>query len=557
MKKALLALLSAAMLVSLAGCGGTKTAAKKSAASGTADSNSIVYAMTTAPSGIFNPLLSDTSYDDAVNQVVYASLMMVNNKGNLEPYLAEKCDISSDQKVITYTLRSDVKWQDGKTVTADDVAFTFTSMCDADFTGGNSGDALYIKGAQAYHDKTADTVAGIQVVNDTTVKIVFDAPRASAVTMLGTSGILPQHIWKDVAIGKWDKETKLLNAPVGCGPYKLTDYKSGQYVKFTANKDFFLGKPKTSSLMFQVVNSDTLQAEFKSGDIDIANVSDLTKSDISGLKDMGLKIASYPNYMYQYVGLNMRLKVFQDDNLRHALMYAVNRQGMVDKLLEGRGKVVNVPMLPSGWAYPDESTLEKYSYNTAKAKELLAAAGWKDSNGDGVVENSDGKKLELTLICPTGSTIREQAALMVQENLKAVGIKVDIKSMEFSAVMEQVVANHDFDMYMMGNTLSLDPDPTPFWGSQAISNEKGVQGYNIVGYGNPEVDKLLAEGNATLDQTERAAIYAKYAKILNQAVPQIYLYCQDIENAYNAKLQGYEPSTYNEFYNVYNWTIAK
>ena len=175
--------------------------------------------------------------------------------------------------------------------------------------------------------------------------------------------------------------------------------------------------------------------------------------------------------------------------------------------------------------------------------------------GDGIVENKDGKKLELTLVCQTNHPIREKTAVVIQENLKEIGVKIDIDSMEYSSVMDQVVANHEFDLYMMGNTLSLDPDPRPMWHSDAISNEKGVVGYNIVAYYNEETDKLIEKGNSTLDQSERKEIYTEFGKILNKDVPEAYLFCQDIERVYNSNLEGYKPSTFNEFYNVHNWEV--
>ena len=307
--------------------------------------------------------------------------------------------------------------------------------------------------------------------------------------------------------------------------------------------------------MFKVINADTTQAEFKSGSIDVANVEALTKADVDSLVKEGYKKVDFDNYLFTYMGFNLRNEKLQDVNLRKAFMHAINRQGIIDNVVEGRGQVLNAPLLPSSWAYPEESTLDSYEYDVEKAKSLLKKAGWEDKDGDGIVENEDGEKLELTLVCQTSHPVREKTAVVIQENLKEIGVKIDIDSMEFSSVMDKVVSNHEFDLYMMGNTLSLDPDPRPMWHSDAISNEKGVIGYNIVAYDNQETDKLIEEGNATLDQSEREAIYGKFAKILNEDVPEAYLFCQDIERVYNSKLEGYKPSTFNEFYNVHNWVI--
>ena len=517
--------------------------------------DTIVYSMNTAQQGIFNPLISNLISDKYVNSVTYASLMTVNSDGDLEPYLAEEFKVSDDEKTITYDIKDNAVWHDGEKVTAEDVAFTFTSMASGDYTGGYYGDVKNIKGAEDYHDGKADSVEGIKIIDEDTVEIEFESTYAPAVTNLGTVQILPEHVWGEIAPGEWPNQTELLNNPVGCGPYKLTEYKSGSHVKFEAADNFFGGDVKTPNLVFKVINADTTQAEFKNGAIDVANVEGLRKADIDALTKEGYETKEFSNFVFTYMGFNLRNENLNNVKLRQAFMHAINRQGIVDNVVEGRGQVVDAPMLPSLWSYPEQSVLNDYKYDEQKAKDLLKEAGWEDKDGDGIVENSKGEKLELSLVCQTDNPVRQKSALIIQENLKAIGVKIDIESMEYSAVMDKVVANHDFDLYMMGNTLSLDPNPRPMWHSDAISHEAGVIGYNIVAYENEETDKLIEEGNSVIDQAQRKEIYSKFGQILNEDVPEVYLFCQNIERAYNPNLEGYAPSTFNEFYNVHNWEV--
>ena len=544
---ALAAVLSASLLV---GCGN-----KGGGSSSGEAKDTIVYSMNTAPEGIFNPLISNVNIDKYVTSVVYASLMTVNDKGEQEPYLATESKVSDDMKKITYTLSDKAVWHDGEKVTANDVAYTFKAMADPNYTGGYYGDVQAVKGAEAYHNGEAEDIEGIKVIDDKTIEIEFEKVYAPGVTNLGNVEIIPEHIWSKVDPGEWTKQTELLNNPVGCGPYKLTEYKTGSHVKFEAATDFFGGEVKTPNLVFKAINADTTQAEFKGGNVDIANVESLRKADIDALTSEGLKTVSYDNYMFTYMGFNLRKESLKDVKVRQAIMYAIDRQSILDNIVEGRGSVVNAPLLPSSWAYPEESELEQYKYDVEKAKSLLKEAGWEDKDGDGIVENANGEKLELTIDCQNDHEVRQKTATAIQESLKAAGIAVEIDTMEYSALMDKAVANHDFDLYMMGNTLSLDPDPKPMWASTAISNEPGVIGYNIVAYNNPETDKLIEEGNATLDQNERKSIYGEFAKILNRDVPEAYLFCQNVERVYNPSLEGYKPSTFNEFYNVHNWVI--
>ena len=544
---ALAAVLSASLLV---GCGN-----KGGGSSSGQAKDTIVYSMNTAPEGIFNPLISNINIDKYVTSVVYASLMTVNDKGEQEPYLATESKVSDDMKKITYTLSDKAVWHDGEKVTANDVAYTFKAMADPNYTGGYYGDVQAVKGAEAYHNGEAEDIEGIKVIDDKTIEIEFEKVYAPGVTNLGNVEIIPEHIWSKVDPGEWTKQTELLNNPVGCGPYKLTEYKTGSHVKFEAATDFFGGEVKTPNLVFKAINADTTQAEFKGGNVDIANVESLRQADIDALTSEGLKTVSYDNYMFTYMGFNLRKESLKDAKVRQAIMYAIDRQSILDNIVEGRGTVVNAPLLPSSWAYPEESELEQYKYDVEKAKSLLKEAGWEDKDGDGIVENANGEKLELTIDCQNDHEVRQKTATAIQESLKAAGIAVEIDTMEYSALMDKAVANHDFDLYMMGNTLSLDPDPKPMWDSAAISNEPGVIGYNIVAYNNPETDKLIEEGNATLDQNERKSIYGEFAKILNRDVPEAYLFCQNVERVYNPGLEGYKPSTFNEFYNVHNWVI--
>lgn len=544
---ALAAVLSASLLV---GCGN-----KGGGSSSRQAKDTIVYSMNTAPEGIFNPLISNINIDKYVTSVVYASLMTVNDKGEQEPYLATESKVSDDMKKITYTLSDKAVWHDGEKVTANDVAYTFKAMADPNYTGGYYGDVQAVKGAEAYHNGEAEDIEGIKVIDDKTIEIEFEKVYAPGVTNLGNVEIIPEHIWSKVDPGEWTKQTELLNNPVGCGPYKLTEYKTGSHVKFEAATDFFGGEVKTPNLVFKAINADTTQAEFKGGNVDIANVESLRKADIDALTSEGLKTVSYDNYMFTYMGFNLRKESLKDAKVRQAIMYAIDRQSILDNIVEGRGSIVNAPLLPSSWAYPEESELEQYKYDVEKAKSLLKEAGWEDKDGDGIVENANGEKLELTIDCQNDHEVRQKTATAIQESLKAAGIAVEIDTMEYSALMDKAVANHDFDLYMMGNTLSLDPDPKPMWDSAAISNEPGVIGYNIVAYNNPETDKLIEEGNATLDQNERKSIYGEFAKILNRDVPEAYLFCQNVERVYNPGLEGYKPSTFNEFYNVHNWVI--
>ncbi|HDK7168881.1 TPA: peptide-binding protein [Clostridium botulinum] len=516
--------------------------------------DSIVYAINTAPSGVFNPLINDTRYDVNVNGIIYLPLLKLDDKGNFVPALAEKHEVSKDQKIITYKLNPKAKWHDGKEITADDVVFTLTTLANPKYAGELGDVVSKIKGVEEYKKGTAKSVVGLKAVDKNTVQIELKEVYAPALIQISAVQPVPKHIWEKESVEKWAEAKELLSKPVGSGAYKLKEYKEGEFVKFVAVDDFFGTKAKTKNFTLKVINPNTLQAELKNHSVDIANIKDIKKADIDSVKKEGYEVTSYPDFMFQYMGFNLRKPIFQDKKVRQAFMYAIDRNAMVDKLIEGRGKLVNTALLPTSWAYPKEG-LNDYKYNVEKAKTLMKEAGWTEKDGS-LVNNKD-EKFDVTLKVPTGLKAREQSAVIIQESLKKIGVNVKIETMEFPTLMTQVVKNHEFDLYLMGNTLSADPDTKAFWSSKAVSDTKGEVGYNIVGYKNPEVDKLIDEGLSTIDRTKRAKTYAKFGKIINEDVPEAFFYVQNNDIAYNKNLKNFKPSTFSEFADIENWEIQE
>lgn len=517
--------------------------------------DSIVYALTSSPTGIFNPLLNDTTYDDAVIDLTYNSLLSFDKNLNPKPELAKSYEISDDNLSITFKLNDNIKWNDGKTLTADDVAFTFTSLADKGYTGSKYGYVEKLKGAKDYHEGSTDKIEGIEVIDKNTIKFTFAEPYSPGLTNLGSIGIIPKHIWGEVPIAQWKDKKDLLTKPVGTGPYEVVSFTEGQDVQLKRNDNYFDGDVKTEKFILKVTNEDTATGELLNGTVDVIDASNLKNKDIKELESEGMDVTSYDSNLVQYMGFNLRDKKFQDKNLRQAFMYALDRNAMVDKLLEGNGQVVDTPMLPSSWSYPDKSTLNNYKYNKDKAKELLKQAGYEDRDNNGIVEDKDGKELVVKLTYPTGNKLREQTAPIIQANLKDIGVKMELENMEFTALMDKVVANHDFELYLMGNNLSLDPDPKPYWHSTSASDEKGNSAWNISSFKNEKADQLIEQGISVSDQKQRKEIYSQFGKLLNDEVPWAYLYSQNIRKAYNPHLKDFKPYTFNDFDNVKDWYI--
>lgn len=562
-RKKLVSLVLAAMIPFgiLVGCSSNNTE-KTNAESTTSESDikakdKLVYALWSSPTGIFNPLLADTTYDSSVISLTYTSLLQFDENLNLKPDLAESYEVSDDNLNITFKLRKDVKWHDGKPFTANDVAFTFASIANKDYQGSSYGDVEKIKGAKEYHEGKTDKISGIEIVDDYTIKFVFDKPYAPALTNIGGMGIIPKHIWESVPIAQWKEKKDLLTNPVGTGPFKIAAFNEGQDVQLERFDNYYGEHAKTKKFIFKVVNEDTAQVELLNGTIDIADVSNLKNEELEDLKTKGMNIESYPNSLFQYMGFNLRKDIFKDTKVRQAFMYGIDRKTMVDKLLGGNGVVMNMPILPNSWAYPKDDKVNQYEYNVDKAKELLKEAGYEDKNGNGIVENKDGEEFKVTLTYPTGNKLREQTAPIIKENMKKVGVEVELEGMEFNALMDKVVGNHEFELYLMGNNLGVDPDPKPHWHSTSASDEKGVYAWNIASFKNKEADKLIEEGLKVFDNSKRKEIYSEFGQLMNKEVPWAYLYDQNIMKASNSKVKNFKPATQQDFFNVEQWYVEE
>ena len=473
--KILAGIFSTVLLLSLfTGCGATSAELPdtSSTPSNTQSSNNesvLRYAVASSPKGLFSPLLSTTTYDNNVNTLVYSPLILLDENNEYQPGLAEKYEFSDDKLTLTFNLRKDVKWHDGEEFTADDVAFTFTSIADPKYTGSRFNEISKIVGVQDYHDGKSDSISGIKVIDANTISFTYTEVYAPALSNFSQRGIIPEHIWSKVDIADWENQSELLNKPIGTGPFKLTDFKADQYVELAKNDIYFGGTPKIDKFIFKVTNTETELSELAKGDIDVVTLSSIKEEELKELKDAGIKIEEKPSANYQFMTMNSNREFFKDKKVRQAITYAINRSGMVTSLLEEHGQVVNAPLSLAGWAYP-ESGINSYDYNVEKAKELLKDAGWSENNG--VLEKA-GKKFEVELVVPTGNKSREQSAPIIQQNLKDIGITVNISTMDVASAMAKTKGEGDYDMALLGFTLEVDPgDADRYWSSNIANGSQ-------------------------------------------------------------------------------------
>ena len=497
-----------------------------------------------------NPVITRDSYSGLITNVVFSGLVRWTEDSDLVGDLAEEWELSEDQKSITFHLRRGVVWHDGEPFSAEDVEFFLQSLMHPDYPGVFFSEVNTIVGAQAFREGETDEVPGIEVLDEHTIRITTVDVDATLLPNL-VRGVIPKHILEDVPISNWQTHDFNLN-PVGTGPFSFTRYESGQYVELDAFDDYFLGRPMIDKIIWQIGDQDSMLAAFMNREVDHVSVP---VAEVESLE--GLDFAEIHSYAsgYQWLGLNLAQERFQDRNVRQAIAYAINRRQIVSGPLRGYGFIVNSPFSPDSIVY--NPNIAEYAFDPDRARQLLDEAGW-TLNDDGVREK-DGEIFEITLIYPTGNLVRMQSAPLVQLGLDAVGIKTEIRSLDFSTLVSRIqpggrpVEAGDYDLFLMGLGFYLDPDISILFHSRFAWPD----GWNLTAYNNPEVDRLLEKGMQYVDPEERRPYYQELSAVIAEDVPVVYLYATEDVVAINQRVRNVRPvpSTIGITHNVTEWWI--
>jgi peptide/nickel transport system substrate-binding protein len=457
----------------------------------TADPNGkIIFALGGEPS-IINPILSSDSASSGVEGPIFSGIIRINEKLEVVPDLATSWDVSKDGLVWTFHLRHGVKWHDGAEFTAEDVKFTFDSILDPKVNSVRRGDYIIDGNPIVF-----------EAVDRYTVKAILPKPFAPFLISAGMS-VIPKHLLqgKDINTADFNRN------PVGTGPFKFKEWLSGDHVLLVRNDEYYFGRPKLAEILMKTIPDENSRLiALKAGEIDD---SDIPPKDYKSIRSIpGLNVFEYETLVYTYFGFNLKSPLFKDIRVRKALAYATNKDQLIGLVLKGLGKPAYCPTSPVSWSYSDD--VAKYPYDPKKAKALLKDAGF------------DRKPIEFTVLVNQGNKEREKAAIILQQQWKKIGVKMNIRVMEWSAMLKLIQAPKDpkdYDAVIMGWSLGLDPDAWSIWHSKEYP-----KGLNFVGYNNPEVDRLLSLGRTTMERLKRKEIYAKMNKLISEDQPYIFLW---------------------------------
>lgn len=480
------------------------------------------------------PILASDSASSDVCGMLFNGLVKYDKDVKIIGDLAESWDILEEGLVIVFHLRKNVKWHDGAPFTARDVEFTYKKLIDPGVKTPYSGDFERIK--------------SFEIPDDYTVKVTYKEPFAPALTSWGML-IMPEHLLRNEDLNK----TNFSRHPVGTGPYKFRSWKTGEKIELVFNPEYFEDRPYINRYIYRIIPDDaTMFLELQTQGVDLASLTPLQFTKQTGSKffrDHYNKF-KYPSFGYTYMGYNLSDPKFQDIRVRRAINYAVDKQAIVDTVLFGLAEVTTGPFMIDSWAYNKD--IKPVTYDVAGARELLREAGWNDTDGDGWLDK-DGRIFEFTLLVNQGNSDRLKSAEMIQGYLKAVGIKMKIRSLEWSTMITEFINKKRFEAVLMGWALSRDPDNFDIWHSSKTREGE----FNFIGYKNDRVDKLLEEGRRTFDQARRAEIYKEIHSLIYDDQPCLFLYSPDILPIVNKRFRNVEVSAIGIGYNFIKWYVPR
>ncbi|MCX5822875.1 MAG: peptide-binding protein [Deltaproteobacteria bacterium] len=480
------------------------------------------------------PLLASDSTSHEIAGLVFNGLIKYDKDIRIVGDLAESWEISKDGLVITFHLRKGVRWHDGRPFTAADVLYTYQVTVDPKTPTAYAGDFLKVKKAE--------------VLDDWTFRATYDKPFAPAL-MSWSVGILPKHL----LAGNEITTSPLGRRPIGTGPYKFKEWVTGQKIVLVSNPDYFEGRPYIDGYIMRIIpDTATMFLELRANGIDRMGLTPLqyTRQTENKLFRENFNKYRYLSFAYTYMGYNLKNPLFADKRVRQAIAYAVNRVEMIDGVLLGLGKPATGPYKPGTWAY--NPNVRAYPYDPAKAKALLAEVGWKDLNGDGVLEK-EGRPFAFEIITNQGNEIRAKCAEIIQRRLAEVGIQVKIRVVEWAAFVKDFINKRKFDATILGWTIPMEPDLYDVW----HSSKTGPEELNFISYKNGEVDALIEKGRETFDQSVRKRCYDRIQEILAEEQPYLFLYVPDALPIIHARFRGVEVAPLGIGHNFIKWYVPK
>ena len=544
-------LLAGVMALGLTACGasnagaaadetGSAAVSTESASSDTAASGEkIINVGVTNTLGSLNPLLlNGGEINKYATGLMFLPLMELDADLNFEGMLADSITTEDNKNFIVH-IDDAATWSDGTPVTADDVVYTALRL--ASPVIGNTAMMYYVfegVGDDGFVEEGAESIDGIQKVDDKTVQ--FTTKEEMPITTFENSYArylltLPKHVIEQYSEEELSTADWFNHPDVVSGPFFVTDFDVDHYISYEANKDYWKGAPKIDKLNIKIVDGSQLYAGLQSGEIDITQqtMSDIPQEDYESVEALDNVDVVYGSPVTNQ-SVFIQTKNVSDVKVRQAMLYAIDRQQILEELLNGHGEIAD-GFLSSASPFYDDS-LTPVSYDPEKAKALLEEAGWDGSQTIRFYVNS-------------GDSTFVNAASIIAAEWAAVGIKAEIQTVDFATLMS-VAGTEDYDVLAVQYTYApVDPYPDVAW-------LLGGEG-SWTGYSNDTLNDALTKSQLTSDPEETKELFSVVDKKVQEDVPMFSAYVISAQGAVSKRITGAAPSVYGFFNDVQNWDVVE
>src|SRR5215218_2188527 len=441
--------------------------------------------------------------------------------------LADSWEIAPDGVTYTFHLNKEAKWHDGVDVTAADVQFSFDALANPD-TGS------------VYTGTFLDTVESWRAVNDDTFEVVAQEPLYTFLYDV-VAFIVPKHIWEGVPVAEWRNDPGATGADpsrvIGSGPFKFQEWRQGESVTLVRNDDYYGKVPYVDSYVLRVWPDQTAAVNaLLNGEIDLVT---LTAPDVASVEGTpGIVVTDFATQNFTYYAFNLNADVttlWQDQRVRQAFLYALDREAIVKDIQLGYAEVAQGTQPVISYAYAPDQITTRYDYDPEKAKALLAEAGWTDTDGDGIVDK-DGQPLAFEMIYSSGSPTVDQLVAYMQDAWRAIGVDMTPRAVEFASLAETITGDHNFDMAL----LAFSWDAT-FIQDAMFGCNQYEGGFNMVRYCNERVDELNNKAKRTFDEEARRELMIEATNLVNEDLPVAVMHFGKARAGYSDRLQNFEP----------------
>ncbi|WP_339179609.1 oligopeptide ABC transporter substrate-binding protein [Oceanobacillus sp. FSL W7-1293] len=472
-------------------------------------------------------------YDSEVIDWFDEALLEVDDTFTYTQEGAAQFEVNEEGNEFTFTIRDEVNWHDGEPVTAEDWAFAIEVIADPDYDGPRYGDVVNLVGAEEYHDGEADSIEGLEIIDDKTLKMTFKQATPSLLSGGIWSYALPKHIFEDIPVADMSSSDAVRENPIGIGPFKVESITPGESVTYTKNEDYWRGEPSLDKVTLKVIAPQTVVQALETGEVDMVDsfptdqypdvVDSLTNVDFLGRLDrsysyVGFKMGTWDDENGK-VDMDLENSKVGDVELRRAMWYAVDNDAVGERFYNGL-RWNATTLMPSFYEIYHDDSIETPTYDPDMANQILDEAGYEDVDGDGIRENPDGEELVLNYATMEGGDTAEPLANYYIQSWEQVGIKVekiDGRLLEFNDFYDRIGQqgndDPDIDVYSAAWSVGTDVDPTGLWGPNVI--------YNFTRWEDEENTRLLEEGVSpeAMDLEYRQEVYSEWQEYMVEQVP--------------------------------------